>query len=253
MYAANGRLIYGHKPFQVSKRIKQAVDRGLLADLPHRDHRQMVDLCRRIFESYRYVYIVPSAEAVRRVLWGRPLSMLHTKRIVDPAYDTDRQKQRRHPFIAYYRPHLPMPKATILLPLIPFPLLTSTQLVCSAIDLRPSAQLRLTHTNAFDSAAIIHTLRGMEAHKKGYAYSDKRSDIIDPLACNYHRAITHWKSNGNYLHSALTKSRYATLFSALLGQNILINPIHGGITLLPPQMPKKEYLKFIAVSDTIKP
>ena len=250
MYLANGQLAYGHKPFSVSRHIKRAIDQGLLCDLPHRYHTALTQVCARIFKQYRYWYFAPSVAAfIRAIRLYRPY-LLYSKKIIDPAYGTTHNSIDSTPLLAYYRAHLPTPNATILLPLIPFPYLAHVQLICSKIKLECVTSMQ--YANAFDSMAIMHMLRAMHSNRHGHVYSDKRADIIDPLTHNAHHALSQWRHNGNYLHSSLKSKKYSILFNTLLTHNILINPSTTGITLLPTQMPKKEYLKFVQISDTMQ-
>ena len=236
-------------PFPSLDTIKRAIDQGLLCDLPHRYHTALTQICARLFKQYRYFYVAPSiATFIRAIRWYPPY-LLYSKRIRDPAYKTTSNNTRNTSLLAYYRAHLPIPNATILLPLIPFPHLAHAQLICSTVTL--DRIICTQHANAFDSMAITHMLRAMHSSRQGHAYSDKRADIIDPLTQNAHHTLPQWHHNGNYLHSSLTPKKYAILFNALLTRNILVNPLSTGITLLPTQMPKKEYLKFVEISATI--
>lgn len=249
MYLANGRLVYGHKPFQISQRAKQAIDQGLLSDVPHIYTKRLLQMCAQMFSQYRYVYLFPSIASINRALPRHLSSVMRSKRIADPAYTTQARQTTRHPLIAYHRINLPTPNATILVPLIPSPHLTGVQPVWSNIKMNGSA--RLTCASAFDTLAIMYIIDGIKKEKE-VGYSRKRTDIIDPLTHTHHHRLKHWRANGTYLHSTLKKKEYSALFAALLQGGILVNPAPHGITLLPPQMPKKEYFRFIEINTAFQ-
>jgi len=268
MYLANGRLLYGHKPLQLSAHIKRVIDQGLLSDLPHRYRATLLTLCQRIFGKERHYYFFSSAETVRRALrralrlplrhslgWSlrraapfRVNYLMNSKNIVDPAYLPEGVTPQYAPFFAYYRARLPLINGNIIIPLLPFPYPTESRIVASAIPLDVAEG---HYFGALESVAAIHLLSAMQSDTIGHLYSDKRKDIIDPREEGKHKKLAQWKSNGNYLHSSLRSEKYKQLYHALLEHDILINPLARGISVLPPQIPKKEYLKFIEVSATI--
>lgn len=252
MYLGNGRLFCGHKPFQITKKSKEAIDQGLLGDLPHRYHQQLLQRCERMFGQHRYFCFFPSLSMFISTLRRCPIARIRSMRVVDPAYchrhstKAEGDDAQQSCFLAYYRVGLPIPSATILLPLLPTPHFNAAQLVCSKKRLSLSGQMR--HVSAFDALGMIEALRELESGTMKRVYSDKRKDIVDPLVQRQHKALHCWRSNGHYLHARLSRTEYAKLHKALLEHNILINPNHRGVTLLPPQIPKKEYLKFVQIS-----
>lgn len=252
MYLGNGRLFCGHKPFQIAKKSKAAIDQGLLTDLPHRYQRQLLQRCERMFGQYRHFYFFPSLAVFMGALRRRPIARMRSMHIVDPAYWYQRGKKvgeadsQRSCFLAYYRAGLPIPLAAILLPLLPTPNFNAVQLVCSKRQLTLSWQME--HASAFDTLGIIEALRELDSENMKRIYSDKRTDIINPSTRREHRRLRCWRSNRHYLHAQLSRTEYAKLYELLLEHNILINPDYRGITLLPPQMPKNEYWKFVQIS-----
>lgn len=248
MYLGNGRAIFGHKPFQLTQHLKQAIDQGLLSALPHPYHARLFAILREYFDKYRFFYLFPQIAAAITVLRDIAHARKTTFAIIDPIQSTLQHGMPRT-LIAWWRAHLPIPNADILLPIIPHPASHLFQIVCSniALDSAPAHTL----IAPIEMYAAQHILTRMRAMRTNPIYAKNRTDIIDPLSREEHQRCRVWRSNRYYLTSTVSQAQHTILFKKLLQNNILINPLSGGVTVLPPQCPKKEYLKFVRISDTL--
>ena len=248
MYLSNGRALFGHKPYPFGRRMKQSIDQGLFASLPTKLERHLFTQCRSIFHEYERFYIFHNTAhlidyARAHIAPNRPIHWL------DPAITpmNNAPPSTDSISIAIGRPLLRLPTCELLAPLAPFPYESAPQLLCQR------AGSAYTFTSSLCGGFMLRALRQAiqyfaPSYQSHAIRHRNRHDYITLPRPTPDLQHTFWKQNGNYLLADIPADAYPRIFQRYLEHDILINPSAHAPTILPFNVPRADYMKFVDVS-----
>jgi hypothetical protein len=229
LWLQGGRAILGHKPPGVLLELKNAAERGLFSPFPHPLERRLTKalavLCPD--RSFRF-YNDPSSmfHAIKKTLPDECASF-QAATIPDPVFpDSNAEKAT----VSLWRPFVePVPKALILLPVLPWPLGPAVL----ALDKSMEA--------SFPQGELIPPVLLAPAARALY---DLAAQIRSPNRQKYYRvekAIADvWHLRGIYLTTRVDRENYAELFKSFLEAGFLLPPSASEPAILPAVMSKGE-------------
>jgi len=229
LWLHGGRAVLGHKPPGVLLELKNAAERGLFSPFPHPLERRLTKVLAVFFPDHSFRF------------YNDPLSMFHAIKkalpdecasfqvaaIPDPAFPDSNDGKAT---ISLWRPFVePIPKAPILIPVLPWPLGPSVL----ALDKNLEA--------SFPQRELIPPVLLAPAARALY---DLAAQIRNPSHQRYYRvekAISGvWQRRGIYLTTGVDREKYAELFRGFLEAGFLLPPSASEPVILPAIMSKGE-------------
>ena len=270
LYQDGGRAILGHRPAGLTTRMKNELSRGLMVQAPsHAEPRFLRRLLRR-HPGYAVAALVPTADvpallteiAARHGREGAHVfdpavggAVLKEPAVEGPAVEGPTEEgppdagvdpaaaPRGEPFAAQARPFLPIPEATVLLPVVPAP----SGLGVQALLLRAGGTdgddlfRTLPPPAPFVVRAFEHALGRLEVAERDHAAPTWDPEALGGL----------WSVRGPYLRFVGPPDRYHEVFRRYLEAGYIVNPGVARASIVPKIYSEGERAGFQRVSEAI--
>ena len=220
-WADGGRLLEGHRPGGLGKRIKNEVDRGLYAAYPNRWEGRLEKVLMRAFPGYAGVRIYRSPEVAFAAV-GPEVSW---ETVVDPL-DLRPDTMQQVPHLMWGRFLLPdHPSADVLLPIMPLSGLGEVQPVLFRSGHVPAVPSHLLSPILL--AALTRAVLPLLLPESGkLPFIAESSDI--------------WERRGPYMLYRGEFSDYGALFDTMFDNRILMAPSPHRPSLYPAHISDRE-------------
>jgi hypothetical protein len=237
LYQQNGYAILGHRPTGLTRALKQACSKGLIADLPSIYPRRLEKVIKKLLPEYNDVRI---ASSFSRAL---ELASLYLKReitrvmIKDPIIDEDAGLKAA---AAYWRPFLALAySAEVVIPILPFNMAAAPVVICFKKKLRAGFPVSDVVSPLLLSGLIRASFDLLSYQPAGW-YSD---ELL--------KDAPRWRQKGIYLVAQFGKELYGGVFQSFLKEGFLLSPFYPGPSLLPRELSEGELEKMLKLFKRI--
>jgi hypothetical protein len=237
LWQAGGRAILGHTPPAVLKELKNTAERGLFAPLPHPFEARFIKALSLLFPACTF-RVYTDESILRRALIhaGVPADAP----LPDPGLGAPEENAATP--VSRWRPFIDCPPATLLVPVLPWPLSPSVLVIRNAG--LPDALFPVSDTGSPALlAAATRSIYDLIAAKD-------RGAVESPLII---RALENvrWRRRGIYVQHAetLSESAYAKLSKRFLDANFLLPPDQTSPLILPTGLSDGESAKLAKVFE----
>ncbi|HET6451525.1 MAG TPA: hypothetical protein VFI08_09445 [Spirochaetia bacterium] len=207
--------LLGHRGEGTLTAMKSVLSQGLVAALPSIWEQRLAGALARQFPAYAEIRLYASPERARRAAAryvGDPGAV-----VADPALTTRSEETAA----AYWRPFLPLPRARVLLPLLPVTVNGAPSPVC--FDEEPRADVPPSdRVPGFILAAAV----------RGFLALPSASLSLPRLERALDRAVG-WARTGPYVRAVFPESDYASVHEEFLREGVLLAPGYPGPSVLP--------------------
>lgn len=220
-WADGGRLLEGHRPGGLGKRIKNEIDRGLYASYPNRWEGRLEKVLLSAFPGFTGVRIYHSQETAFEAL-GSDVSR---DSVTDPLDIRSGESAGIHR-VTWGRFLLPdHPAAELLLPIMPLSGLGEVQPVLFKAGCEPEAPSEIISPIVL--AALTRAVLPLSSRDSGkLPFTTESTDI--------------WERRGPYMLYRGESSGYQALFDTMFTNRILIAPSADRPSLFPASPSEKE-------------
>jgi hypothetical protein len=213
LWQTGGRAILGHKPLNLVRDIKNNMERGLFAPLPHPAYGRFISVLSRLF-PHKEFRLYADEGSLRSALHGAGLHTGGT--FFDPALSSPPVTA-----VSLWRPFIDTPDTPVLVPVLPWHLSPFVAVLEPGIALPPSEILSPVilagATRAlYDLIAAMPT-RGM------VTFSTVQNALRN----------SSWHCRGIYLNSPYENDNYEALFYRFLASDFLLPPQADMPAILP--------------------
>ncbi len=218
-YQDDGRAILGHRPHLLSTQLKNVLSKGLLGKMPSKYTYRLEKALLALLPDFPYIRIYEHYLKVERVLsesgLPSPRDIVRDLLFYEP--DGDRAPGFWRPFV-----ETEVTYPDIIVPVIPFPGGFAPGIVCSRVDFPgsfPSSDMCSPFLLAGLTRIVYDLLREIKERKREGWKSFEGSG---------------WERKGPYLAPRhIREEAYFRLYREFLEQGILLNPVYGGICIIP--------------------
>ena len=217
LYLAGGRCILGHKPPRVVGELKNAAERGLFAPFPHPLEKRFINALGSIFPD----------RAFR--LYADSFSLFQA--LAQAGFDPENDKN-----ISLWRPFLDMDEASVMIPVLPWPLGPEVLVIDKGLD------------ESFPSGELIPPVLLAPAARALYDLVSEMKNRAFPRYIKIEKALANsaWRRAGIYLSvdpNNIERNDYLKLFQDFLEGGFLIPPSPLEPAIFPPSMTPGEESK----------
>jgi hypothetical protein len=220
LWLGGGHNFLGHKPPQFVNHLKQAAERGAVAELPSIYSRRLANALRSLFPDYSSFLVAPTLpelfEAASRAL-GRPFSPAD---VSDPLLP---EKTKEAAAVSVWRPFCPANvMGDLLLPIVPSGLGTTPFVLCSR---RPLPEVPAPPVSALVLAAAARRLNLLKECELPVWY---RPDLF--------AASPRFAQHGVYLVPRCAAADYPAVFRRCLEAGLVLSPSFSEPSILPLEL-----------------
>jgi hypothetical protein len=234
LWQNGGHSLLGHRGLHLMSLLKNLMSRGLLADLPAPQARQLEKALASRMAGYSWVRLARGpreALALASRFLGREVA---PSEVFDPALGPPPDSApvaRWRPLLDYPSPAAGRPR--VLLPVLPFAAAGAPAAVC--FDAEPPGDFPASEPlSPVLLAGAARCLHDLARHRLPEWY---RGDL---LAC-----APGWAQRGIYLRADCGPERYPEVFRAFLEAGVLLNPHYPGPSILPSEASPGELAKMV--------
>ena len=219
LWQNGGHSFLGHRPGRLTTVLKDALSRGLSADLPSVFGGRLIKALQALFPAYREFRIGRSlAEAMQ-------LSGLHLGRTViaaDVAEPLLKACPAEETQVSFWHPLLPDPPvAEVLLPILPFAMAGAPQVVCFRGNLAPG----FPEQEPVSGVLLAGLLRSIHDLQRFVMPGWLRPDLLEGCA--------GWRQEQLYVVPEFDPGDYERVFEAFIDAQVLLSPEAPYISILP--------------------
>jgi hypothetical protein len=234
LWQNGGHSLLGHRGLHLMSLLKNLMSRGLLADLPALQARQLEKALASRLAGYPWVRLARTAAealALASRFLGREVAPAE---VFDPALDPPPDSApvaRWRPLLDYPSPGAGRPR--VLLPVLPFAAAGAPAAAC--FDAEPPGDFPASEPlSPVLLAGAARCLYDLARHSLPEWY---RGDLL--------ASARGWAQRGIYLRADCAPERYPAVFRAFLEAGVLLNPRYPGPSILPAEASPGELAKMI--------
>jgi hypothetical protein len=221
LWQADGHALLGHRAARVSAAMKNAISRGLVADLPSGADRRLTAALRRVLPSHPFVRLYSGLGRCLAGLSAWRGRETHAADIPDPAVPEAAERPGSGEVIVW-RPFVPCSLAAgAVVPVLPFAMGGGPWALCFRQDagraLPPSEPV---------SAVLLEGAARALAGLTQYTVGPLGPQILR-LGC------PSWRVAGVYVTPLFDRGLYPAVFEAFLREGVVLSPRYDCPSLLP--------------------
>lgn len=234
LWQNGGHSLLGHRGLHLMSLLKNLLSRGLLADLPGAQGRQLERALAACLPGHACVRLARGGQealALASLFLGRTVP---EEEVFDPALDPPQQGVQ----VARWRPLLDFPSQgsggpRVLLPVLPFAAAGAPAAAC--FDAEPPADFPASQ--ALSPVLLAGAARCLYDLARYRLPEWHRPDLL--------AGAPGWEQRGIYVRARCAPARYPAVFRAFLEAGVLLNPRYPGPSLLPAEASPGELAKMI--------
>ena len=212
-----GRALLGHNPPGLASVMKNALERGILAEYPSVYAGRLVKGLSLLFPGYREFRLFSTPERAETAIGGLVDGAIRSREIPDPGLEdvSGGTVSLWRPFAEY------VGKPAALIPILPFPAAFAPTVVCFSGGEAPESD-PVSPVLLAALCRIVHDVLAVSSAVRQADWERFESDL--------------WTRRGPYLRMECPRERYAEVCGRFFDRGILLPPAYPGPAIIPAEM-----------------